>query len=305
MNKVPTTVAPPSPVQEPSRATDAGTLAALDRSQMWVEGQFLPYLQRAGLTSFEAVMNTTAGRCLRALADRENWRLELHDAHQQPRGAYLKKHHVRGWRHWLRAKLGIGPGQSPGRVEAVNVRRMEQDGIAAMRLIAYGEKLHEDGLLESFVLTEELAGFTQLDHFLRRRFPAPERKQTNRRNRDLDQLIRDVAAVARKFHRLGYNHRDLYCCHFFIQEPTLGQYRVHLIDLQRVENRHRFRWRWLVKDLAQLAYSAPRDRITCTHKMAFIKHYLGVRKLRPCDKRLIRKVLAKQYSMERHLGAHP
>ena len=47
-----------------------------------------------------------------------------------------------------------------------------------------------------------------------------------------------------------------------------------------------------MKDLAQLAYSAPRDRITCTHKMAFIKHYLGVRKLRPCDKRLIRKVLA-------------
>src|SRR5689334_6786915 len=138
MNNVPTTIAPHSPLQEPSLAKDAETLAALDRSQMWVEGQYLPYLQRAGLTSFEAMMNTTAGRCLRALADRENWRLELHDAHQQPRGAYLKKHHVRGWRQWLRAKLGIGPGQSAGRVEAGNVRRMEQDGIAAMRLIAYG-----------------------------------------------------------------------------------------------------------------------------------------------------------------------
>jgi hypothetical protein len=75
--------------------------------------------------------------------------------------------------------------------------------------------------------------------------------------------------------------------------------------LQRVEHRHRFRGRWLVKDLAQLAYSAPRDRIGCTQRLAFIKHYLGVRKLRPQDKRLIREVLAKQRLMERNLGAHP
>jgi heptose I phosphotransferase len=114
-----------------------------------------------------------------------------------------------------------------------------------------------------------------------------------------------VAAVAARFHRSGYNHRDLYCCHFFIKETATGVFQVNLIDLQRVEHRRYLRWRWLVKDLAQLAYSAPRDRVTCTQKMAFIKQYLGVKKLRPQDKRLIRRVLAKQRSMERNLGAHP
>ncbi|MEP6919410.1 MAG: amino acid permease, partial [Acidobacteriota bacterium] len=45
---------------------------------------------------------------------------------------------------------------------------------------------------------------------------------------------------------------------------------------------------WIIKDLAQLAYSAPRDQISCAQKMRFIKAYLGVLKLRPIDKRFIR-----------------
>ncbi len=36
--------------------------------------------------------------------------------------------------------------------------------------------------------------------------------------------------------------------------------------------------------------------------MMFVKRYLGVKKLRPQDKRLIRQVLAKQRWMERTLG---
>ena len=78
-----------------------------------------------------------------------------------------------------------------------------------------------------------------------------------------------------------------------------------MIDLQRVQRRRRFRRRWLVKDLAQLAWSVPRDRIRCTHRMAFMRHYLGVRKLRAADKRLIRAVLMKQHLMQRRLGAEP
>lgn len=296
------------------------SLESVDTGKMWIDRDYRAMLDQAGLTKFELVMATTAGRLIRALPDRENWRLELQGPQGEPRGAYLKKHHVRGLRSWWRATIGAGPGKTAGRVEARNAARLARSGIAAMRLIAYGEKLHADGLLESFVLTEELAGFEQLDHFLRRRFPPVngvradrpggepqnlEPRNTEPRNVALSGLIRDVAAVAAKFHRLGYNHRDLYCCHFFIAEPQHGAFKVNLIDLQRVEHRRRFRWRWLVKDLAQLAYSAPRDRITCKHKLAFIKHYLGVKKLRPEDKRLIGQVLAKQRLMERNLGAHP
>jgi len=291
-------------------------LAPVERGQMWIDPEFRPHLEHEGRATFAAMMATTHGKCSRVLADRENWRLMLDDGHQKPHGAYLKKHHIRTLSTRLRARLGLGPGQSAGRVEARNVARLARGGIAAMRLIAYGERLHGDGLLESFVLTEELFGFTQLDHFLRRRFPllndsaalAVDRVTsgvTTRRQPALTELIARVAAVAQQFHAMGYNHRDFYCCHFFIREPEPEQFRVHLIDLQRVEHRTRLRRRWIVKDLAQLAYSAPRERISRAHKMAFIKQYLGVRKLRPQDKQLIRRVLRKQRWMEWTLGLHP
>lgn len=281
------------------------SLESVETGRMWIDRDFRQALDARGLSNFQSMMTTTRGRLLRSLPDRENWRLELHEPHIEPRGAYLKRHHVRGVRAWLRAKVGARPGETAGRIEARNVARLARAGIAAMRLIAYGEKLNSNGLLESFVLTEELVGYTQLDHFLRQRFAVRETRLPSQRDAELQRLIRDVADVASKFHRLGYNHRDLYCCHFFINEPAQGQFKINLIDLQRVEHRHKFRGRWLVKDLAQLAYSAPRERIGCTHRLAFIKRYLGVEKLRPQDKRLIREVLAKQRLMERNLGMHP
>jgi heptose I phosphotransferase len=281
------------------------SLESVETGRMWIDHHFRSALDAQGLSTFESMMTTSDGHLLRSLSDRENWRLELHAPHPEPRAAYLKRHHVRTAGAWLRAKIGTGPGQTAGRIEARNVARLSRAGIAAMRLIAYGEKLNPDGLLESFVLTEELVGYTQLDHFLRKRFAVRQTERSTRRDPALSQLIRDVAAVAAKFHKLGYNHRDLYCCHFFIAEPETGRFKVNLIDLQRVEHRHRFRQRWLVKDLAQLSYSAPRERISWTQRMAFIKHYLGVRRLRPQDKRLIRQVLAKHRLMERNLGAHP
>jgi heptose I phosphotransferase len=269
---------------------------------MWLDGRFRSELVAHGLTGFDAVMRTAEGQCLRVLRDRENWRLELGEGRAASRGVYLKKHHVRTWQSRLRARFGAGPGETAGRVEARNIRRLAAEGIECMGLVAFGERLKRDGRLESFVLTEELAGYRPLDDFLKERFPSARPGRAAARDADLDRLIRQVAAVVRRFHDAGYNHRDLYCCHFFVREPAEGRFEIKLIDLQRVERRRLRRRRWLVKDLAQLAYSAPRDRITCTRRLAFVRRYLGVGRLRPCDKRLIRAVLAKARGMERREG---
>lgn len=273
--------------------------------KMWWDDRFRRQLCRAGLSDFDAVMASMVGECLRALKDRENWHLELTGASQQPYGVYLKKHHVRTWRSRLRAKLGAGPGETAGRTEAQYVGSLTADGVGVMNLVAFGEKLHHDGLVESFVLTEELADYTELQEFLRRRFPRCGLHYASSRDHDLDRLIRQVALTVRRFHAAGYNHRDLYCCHFFVREPVRGKFEIRLIDLQRVQRRRWLRRRWLVKDLAQLAWSVPCDRIKCTHKMAFIRHYLGVAKLCPADKRLIREVLARQQVMQRRSGTEP
>jgi hypothetical protein len=45
--------------------------------------------------------------------------------------------------------------------------------------------------------------------------------------------------------------------------------------------------------------------VSCSRKLAFFKAYLGVAKLRPQDKRLLRSVLRKQWFMELKLGQQP
>jgi hypothetical protein len=218
---------------------------------------------------------------------------------------YLKKHRVRGVRLWLRSRFRASPGNTPGRTEALNVARLAACGVASLPLVAYGEQLHSSGVAESFVLTEELVGYAPLDAFLRDRFTPLNRAGITRRNPQLLRLIGEVASVAGAFHGAGFNHRDFYCCHFFVRETAKGGYHVRLIDLQRVEQRRWFRGRWLVKDLAQLAYSTPCDRISRSQQLAFFKRYLGIQKLQNAHKALIRRVLARRHAMQRRLGAHP
>lgn len=279
------------------------SLVALDDGALVVAAEYVEPLQQVGWTEFDALMHTTQGRQLRQLKDRENWRIEFDTRHAAPRGAFLKKHHERGWRTWL-AERGVIDAPSPGEWEALNVYRLQRDGIPAMRLIAYGQRAMPNGARESFVLVEELKGYEQLDHFLRRRF-ARLGEQSSTERHDLRQLLATVADVARRFHACGYNHRDFYCCHFFIRETNPGVFDVRLIDLQRVEQRRWLRGRWIVKDLAQFAYSTPRERVSCVEQLRLAKRYLGVDRLRPQDKRLIRAVLAKRDAMIRKLGAHP
>jgi heptose I phosphotransferase len=292
----------PQPMTEESPPAE---LEPAGDGKMWIDGRFRPQLRRARLTVFEEVMDSNGGRCLRELKVRENWYLPAPEPHPSARGLYLKKHYVRTWLSRLRAALGIGPGETPARVEADNVRCLTAEGIDVMRVVAFGEKLHADGLCESFLLTEELAGYADLHAFLLRRFPSGGPRRGTTAARDLDRLIRGVADVARRFHNAGYNHRDFYSCHFLVKETSPGEFDIRLIDLQRVQHRRRFRRRWLVKDLAQLAWSAPRDRVTCRQRIAFMRHYLGVRKLGPAEKRLIRAVLFKQRLMQWRLGDEP
>ncbi len=285
---------------------DIGTgLVSAGDGAMWWDPEFAPLLRQAGLDSFDAVMQGQTGQCLRRLPDRENWRLEFVHPDGRRVAVYLKKHLAAHPSRW-RQLAAFGPSTTPGRWEAENIGRLSSMGLPGMRLVAFGEKRRWDGRQESFLMTEELAGFTPLDRFLYERFPAAGRnvsaQETTRRDVRLERLIYQLAEVVRKFHRAGWNHRDLYACHFFVRESMPGEYEIRLIDLQRVQHRRWFRRRWLVKDLAQLAWSIPAERVGCTLRMRFMKWYLGVEKLRPVDRRLIRRVLAKQQTLLRRLG---
>lgn len=305
--------APPDPT-----ARDAGTFR--------VHPELASLLARHGLTSCEALVGTEIGTPLRRLKTRENWRLDL-AGDGGTTTLYLKKHRVRTIGTRLRAWLGLPAPRTPARDEADRTTQLASLGVPTMTVAAYAERLRPDGALVAAFLTDELTGFEQLDLFLPRRF-------TRRDDRDLRTLIDRVAEIAGRFHRLGFNHRDFYTCHFFVSEEIgrlatddRGPERqlsravgsvlstldsrlstlpaVHLIDLQRVQHWPAWlRRRWVVKDLAQLAYSCPPRLIGPAERMRFFKRYLGRDRLDATAKRLARAVLRREAALERRHGPY-
>ena len=218
---------------------------------MWADAEYGPLLRRWDVVGVDAVIRSNRGECLRKLADRENWFLPTPDGPSS--GLYLKKHPpVRGER---KSVIQFKCREAPGLVEARNVALLADAGIGTMRVVAYGRRTSAGDGGGSFFLTESLDGYEPLDDFLRRRFPEGRRADS----KAFDRLIDAAASVARRFHAAGFNHRDFYCCHLFVKEEDdvsgNGGFDIRLIDLQRMQFRRTRRRRWIVKDLAQLAYS--------------------------------------------------
>lgn len=267
---------------------------------VYLHPKYARLLADHGLSHAETLFATQAGVALRRLPTRENWRLSVIGHDGRAKTLYLKKHHTRTWLTRARAWLGWLPPVTPARQEAERTIELDRLGIPTMTVAAFAERLRDDGTLIGAFLTEELAGFEQLDLFLTRRF-------SSRADGALRTLILACADVARRFHQHGFNHRDFYTCHFFIREAEQnpGAFAVHLIDLQRVQHWPRgFRRRWIVKDLAQLAYSTPRHLISKADRLRFFKAYSQVARLNWRGRMMIRSVLRREAALRRKHGPY-
>jgi heptose I phosphotransferase len=279
------------------REAERKPLASSQTQRFTVHADFASLLQRHGLIDCNSLCDSEIGTPLRRLRHRENWRLDLAE-NAGTRTLFLKKHRIRTLGTWLRARLGIAAPSSAARVEAETTACLAELGVPTMTVVAYGEQLRRDGTLVAAFLSDELKGFEQLDLFLPRRFSSSD-------DRDLRSLLLKVAEVAGRFHRLGFNHRDLYTCHFFIREDRRGEFAVHLIDLQRVQHWPKLlRDRWYVKDLAQLAYSTHPGLVRATDRLRFLLRYRRTDRLDRAGKRFARAVLRKAATLQRKHGPY-
>src|SRR5690606_7842702 len=77
------------------------------------------------------------------------------------------------------------------------------------------------------------------------------------------------------------------------------------IDLQRVQRWPSWlRGRWIVKDLAQLAYSCPPHLVGPVERMRFFKAYIGSQRLDRRARRLARRILRRESGMHRKNGSY-
>ncbi|MCP4248427.1 MAG: hypothetical protein GY778_15375 [bacterium] len=165
-------------------------------------------------------------------------------------------------------------------------------GIAAVEPVALGEEMIGPWERRSAVVSAAVPG----DSLERRAQRAPDRVSRG--------MVNGLARFVARFHGAGFVHRDLYLSHIFVDDRD-GQPQFRLIDLARVvAPRHRRR-RWIVKDLAALDYSTPQSVATSADRMRLIRTYLGVDRLAPAHKQLVRRVIRKSQRIARHDAGRP
>ena len=190
-------------------------------------------------------------------------------------------------RHWsLKKSTGTGPHKE-ALSEWNNIVELSKAKIRVPEAMAVGHGFI-NGYSVGFIMMKEVPG-KPADDFIK------EHLYSEASFKERVQFSEDLALFASEFHELGYNHRDFYLCHTFVDNST-PNISLNLIDLQRVQTRTVFRKRWLVKDLAQMAYSSL-NICTRTDRLRFYLKYAGVSKLSAQDKKLIRSIARKVESM--------
>ena len=207
----------------------------------------------------------------------------------RPEVVYLKRFGPDRWAQRAASWLRRG-GELPAEREARLSEALASDGIAVGRVLAWGVGQVEGGGHMNFVILAAVPG-VPAHHWLAQ---AKHGADAWRRQRHASE---NLARFAAQFHRLGWRHRDFYLCHIFILEE---QTSLHLIDLQRVFRPWCCAGRWLIKDLAQLNYSAVGEDVSRTLRLRFIKRYFSTPRLTRAQKGIVRQILQKTARIARH-----
>lgn len=104
-------------------------------------------------------------------------------------------------------------------------------------------------------------------------------------------LIENIGNYAGKMHAAGFAHQDFYLVHMFVKPQE--DFKVYLIDLQRVIMASKISCRYRVKDLGQLLFSAS-QYVSMTDMLRFWKIYTDLAgKEMYKDRKLIKAIFRK------------
>ncbi len=171
------------------------------------------------------------------------------------------------------------------------IEQLSLAGIPSVQAVALGEAFDGSRETRSVLVTAAVPGESMESL-------APKWRQGKRSS--ARRWLAPVANVVSKLHRSGYVHRDLYLCHIFLNETATQDAAIRLIDLQRML---RPKWnmkRWIVKDLAALNYSAPKEAVSTADRLRWLKCYLGKTRLDAEARRLVYRVVGKTQQIARH-----
>jgi heptose I phosphotransferase len=259
-----------------------------DGGRLTVNREFAPLLQQHALTTFDAIANFAGGSVAKnVLRERTTTRVDLADADGTPRTLYLKRHLRPGAWELVKPLLRLTRPIVGARNEWEAILRFHASGITTMVPVALGESGSR-----SFLVTEGIAGCEKLTAWMQ----AHRHSLRNGQLAALRDIVAGVADVARTMHAAGLHHQDFYLTHLMVPErgPTTP---IHVLDLGRARFQPRLARRWIVKDLAQLDYSA--TGVSASDRLRFLTRYLGHRPT-PADRALVTRIVRKSRAIARH-----
>lgn len=219
-----------------------------------------------GLDIFEVVDNLQ-GESVREMAGRSTIRFDLDGA-----GFYAKRHSGAGWREIFKNLLLMRPPIVDAGNEYRAIRALSAAGVKTLEIAGFGTRGRNPARRKSFLITEELAPVRSLESYALRWPEEPPSFVLKRR------LIKEVAAISRAMHGAGINHRDYYLCHLLMQhpdrfDPKVNDPGIFVVDLHRADVRRAVPYRWLVKDLGSLYFSAFEIGLTRRDRLRFLEAY--------------------------------
>ena len=222
------------------------------------------------------------GRNFRLVKARRTFRFEL-----AGQGYFAKLHRGIGWREILKDLLQFKQPVLGAANEYRAIRHLEKIGVETMTPCAYGVRGLNPARRQSFLITAELADMISLEDYCRdwNVNPPPYAVKAS--------LTAALGERLGAMHRSGLNHRDCYLCHFLLDPLSAFPHpKLHVIDLHRSQIREQTPYRYLVKDVAGLYFSAMDAGLTQRDLLRFIRNYEArpLPRIFPADRKFWRDV---------------
>jgi heptose I phosphotransferase len=204
------------------------------------------------------------GEIYRALEGRRTLRFTLGN-----KAYFIKQHFGIGWKEIFKNLLQLRLPITNAKNEWEAIRKLNELNIPTFKITAYGKRGIIPASMQSFIITEELKNIISLEDFCH-----------NWKNPNFvfkTKIICALAETAKTMHHAGMNHRDFYLCHFLLDQKKAqtGKVYLYLIDLHRAQIRNKTPYRWMVKDIAGLYFSAMNVGLTKRDIIQFLKIYFG------------------------------
>lgn len=258
----------------------------------YVRDDYAQSLRDTGIDCMESVFNFSGGDTL-TKANLTPWRSRIRfSASGRGVNLYLKRYDHPPKYVQLRSWFAHGRRAALADFDRLPTEELAQLEIHTPETIAYGSQWSGGFERCSFIISAEIPAGRSLEQALPPCFDLP---CTGQSFRERKAFIGEVASLVRRFHAAGYRHRDLYLAHIFLSGQTL-----YLIDLHRAFKPRLLKHRYTIKDLSQLHYSSPGDRVTQTDRLRFFRAYTGRSDLTFFDRMTLRQIYRKAWRMADH-----